>query len=131
MSDLNYYAILLAAVCSFILGGPWYSKAMFGKVWNREALATKPPGSGHPAKVFGLSFLFALIAATAFAYLIGPKPELMYAIDRGLLVGGCFVAAGFGINYQFANRSTVMWLIDAGYNIAQFVLFGLVLGLWH
>jgi hypothetical protein len=31
-----------------------------------------------------------------------------------LLVGGGLVAASFGIDYQFANRPTVMWLIDGG-----------------
>ena len=42
----------------------------------------------------------------------------------------CFVGASFGINYQFANRSLLMWLVDAGYHAAQFVLFALVLALW-
>jgi hypothetical protein len=128
---MNGWAIVLAAVCSFLLGGPWYSNALFGRVWNREAQSTKPAGQGHPAKVFGLSFLFSLIAATAFAYWLGPAPALPYALSHGLLAGACLVATSFGINYQFANRSTLMWLIDGGYHTAQFLLFGLVLGLWH
>src|SRR5262245_9815852 len=130
MSELNYWAILVAALCSFMLGGPWYSKALFGAIWNREANVPKA-GTGHPAKVFGLSFIFSLIAATAFAFALGPNPELKEAVGCGLLVGGCYVATSFGINYQFANRSTLMLLIDGGYHIAQFTLFGLVLGLWH
>jgi hypothetical protein len=52
-------------------------------------------------------------------------------LHHGLLVGAGFVAASFGINYQFANRSFKLWLIDGGYHTVQFVLFGLVLGLWH
>lgn len=47
------------------------------------------------------------------------------------MAGWCFVATSFVINYQLASRSTLMWLIDGGYQTAQFVLFGLVLGLWH
>ncbi|HKE95711.1 MAG TPA: DUF1761 domain-containing protein [Povalibacter sp.] len=131
MNDLNWWAIIVAAAGSFALGGPWYSKALFGDVWNREANNPCPPGSGHPVKVFGLSFLFSLIAAAAFAYWLGPNPPLGYALCRGLLAGACFVAASFGINYQFANRSFLMWLIDGGYHTVQFLLFGLVLGLWH
>ena len=49
----------------------------------------------------------------------------------GLLAGAGMVAASFGINYQFANRSLTLWLIDGGYHTVQFLLFGLVLGLWH
>jgi hypothetical protein len=131
VQNLNWGAILVAAACSFILGGPWYSKRAFGAVWVREAGQTHPPGSGHPARVFGLSFVFSLIAATAFAYWLGPHPPLAFALERALLAGGCFVATSFGINYQFANRSTLLWLIDGGYHTVQFLLFGLVLGLWH
>ena len=131
MSDLNWWAVLVAAASAFALGGPWYSAALFGKLWNRESAQSKPPGQGHPAKVFGLAFFFALIAAIAFACWLGPEPPLKHAVTQGLIVGGGFVATSFGINYQFANRSTLMWLIDAGYHIAQFVLYGVILGLWH
>jgi hypothetical protein len=72
-----------------------------------------------------------VIAAFAFAVWLGPNPALQTAVLKGLVAGSCFVAASFGINYQFASRSTLMWLIDGGYHTAQFVLFGLVLGLWH
>jgi hypothetical protein len=126
VQELNWAAIVTAAVCSFILGGPWYSKQVSGAFWVRAADQTKPPGSGHPARVFGLSFAFALIAAAAFAYWLGPHPTLSFALGRGLLAGSCFVATSFGINYQFANRSPLLWLINGGYHTLQFVIFGLV-----
>lgn len=31
----------------------------------------------------------------------------------------------------FSSRSTLLWVIDGGYHVAQFLLFGLILGLWH
>jgi hypothetical protein len=131
VTDLNWLAVAAAALGSFLLGGPWYSPLLFGRVWAREAHDTRPPGAGHPAKVFGLSFLFSLVAAAGFAYWHGPNPPLGRALGQGLLAGGCFVATSFGVNYQFANRSLTMWAIDGGYHVAQFLLFGLVLGLWH
>lgn len=131
MEDLNWWAILVAAIASFVLGGPWYSPAMFGNAWNRLMGDARPKGQGHPAKVFGLSFLFSLIAATAFAWWLGPNPPLHSALVHGFVAGACFVAASFGINYQFANRHFLLWLIDGGYHTVQFLLFGLVLGLWH
>ena len=131
MSEINVGAVILAAVTSFLLGGLWYSPALFGRLWNREAGRSAEAQQPHPAKVFGISFLFALIAATAFAFLVGPKPPLSESLLRGAIAGACLVAASFGINYQFANRTVLLWLIDGGYHTAQFVLFGLVLGLWH
>lgn len=131
MNGINLWAVILAAALSFALGGVWYSRAMFESLWIKHARDPRRPGSGHPAAVFGLSFAFALIAALAFAYWLGPNPPLATAVLQGLLVGSCFVAASFGINYQFANRGWVLWLIDGGYHTVQFVIFGLVLGLWH
>ena len=129
MSNVNILAIIVAALSSFLLGGLWYSNALFGAIWRRAAAG--PEIEGHPAKVFGVSFLFSLIAAAAFAWWLGPNPPLQSAVTHGLVAGACFVAASFGINYQFANRSFLLWLIDGGYHTAQFAIFGLVLGLWH
>jgi hypothetical protein len=126
---MNIPAVVVAAVSSFMLGGLWYSPALFGNAWNRENGGEKP--AGHPAKVFGVSFVFSLIAAFAFAWLLGAAPPLDTALRTGAIVGIGFVAASFGINYQFAQRSFKLWLIDGGYHAVQFIVFGLVLGLWH
>jgi hypothetical protein len=131
MGSINIWAVLVAAVSSFLLGGLWYSHALLGKLWMREAGRTESSASGHPARVFGLSFVFSLIAAAALAFWLGPNPALGTAVKLSLVAGVCFVATSFGINYQFANRSTLLWLIDGGYHTAQFALFGIVLGLWH
>jgi hypothetical protein len=31
----------------------------------------------------------------------------------------------------FFREGLALWLIDGGFHIARFVVFGLVLGLWH
>lgn len=126
---MNILAVLLAAFSSFMLGGLWYSNALFGKTWNAENGGEKIPG--HPAKVFGVAFAFSLIAAFAFAMLVGPAPAMDAALKAGALAGVGIAATSFGINYQFAQRSFKLWAIDGGYHAAQFLLFGLILGLWH
>lgn len=131
MPELNWIAILVAAGSSFMLGGLWYSPKMFGAAWGRAAgIDAKCEKTGHPARVFALSFVFSVIAAALFAWWIGAHPTVGFAVGRGLLVGLGFVATCFGINYQFANRKTLLWAIDGGYHTAQFALFGLVLGLF-
>ena len=129
--DINYLAVVVAAVSSFLLGGLWYSPMLFLKPWNKAMGRDENSKQGHPAKVFGLSFVFALIAATGFAHLIGPAPDLNVALHYGLVIGIAFVATSFGINYQFADRPTYAIFIDGGYHVGQFVLYALILGLWH
>ena len=142
---MNYWAILVAAVSSFLLGGLWYSPVLFGNAWNRENGGVPP--AGHPARVFGVALLFSLVAAACFACDVPMiasgasrisaivrarlAPSLASALQAGAVAGGGFVAASFGTNYQFAQRSFTLWLIDGGYHLLQFLLFGLVLGLWH
>ena len=139
MSDVNILAVLVAALMTFLLGGLWYSPALFGRTWGREAgyseeaiqAAREKKGPKHPAQVFGLSFALMVIAAYVLALYLGPAPALASAVATGAKVGACFVAASFGVNYAFASRSFKLWLIDGGYHAVQFTLFGLVLGLWH
>lgn len=125
---MNIWIVLIAAASSFVVGGLWYSPMLFGKIWNTENGG--PAATEHPAKVFGVSFAFSLLAAACFAVLAGPSPTLESSVKLGALVGGGLVAASFGINYQFAQRTLKLWLIDGGYHIAQFLLFGVVFGLF-
>ena len=133
---MNHLAILTCAVSIFLLGAPWYSKAMFLKPWARaNGMDPDAPRdrskSKHPAQVFGISFIMAWLAAYAFAWLLGPMPDIGYALKCAVAAGAGIAATSFAINYQFANKSTVLLLIDGGYHVVQFVLYGLILGLWH
>ena len=128
---VNYLAVIVAAVSSFLLGGLWYSPKLFGPTWQRVAGDTRKPGEGHPAKIFGVSFGFALVAAYAYAVLIPVQANVVAAGVQGLLIGAGVVATSFGINYQFANRASTLWLIDGGYHTLQFGIYGIILGAWR
>jgi len=131
VNSINILAVLVAAVSSFVVGGLWYSNSLFGVVWRREAGDLRKPGDGHPIKIFGLSFVFALASAIAYALLIPAPASALNAAGQGILVGAAIVGGSFGVNYQFANRSTLLWLIDAGYHTVQFALYGLIIGIWR
>jgi hypothetical protein len=132
VDQINILAVIVAAASAFLLGGLWYSNALFGKTWGHEAgVIDDPPKNPHGAVVFAVSFIFSVIAATVFALFLKPNPPLTTAVLDGLAIGVCWVATSFGINYQFANRTFKLFLIDAGYHVAQFTLYGVILGLWH
>ena len=130
MTSINIWAVLVAALASFLLGGLWYSKILFGELWQRES-GYDEVNCFHPARVFGVSLVFSFVAAYVFAQLLGPEPVLKDAVLKGLLVGAGVAGTSFGINYQFASRSELLLGIDAGYHTVQFGLFGMVMGLWH
>ncbi len=129
MSEVNYLAVIAAAASSFLLGGLWYGP-LFKLAWCREAGIDPASKPAHPGAVFGAAFALSLLAAYVFALFLGKKPVTDAAMV-GAIVGVCWVATSFGINYLFARRSLKLWLIDAGYHTLQFTLYGLILGSWH
>jgi hypothetical protein len=132
MPDINWLAALAAAVSSFVIGGLWYSPALFGKTWQRAAGVTDEQlKNGNPVKIFGGSLVLSIIAAVVFALFLGPDPEVGFATSAGFAAGLCWVATSFGINYLFERKSFTLFLVNGGYHTVQFTLFGLVLGLWH
>lgn len=136
MENVNVWAVLAATASSFLLGGVWYSKALFGAVWHREAgmAGRSVPADAkgkHPAQVFAISIALAFVAALLFARMLPPNSDLLACARTGVKVGLGFVAASFGINYAFASRSLKLWLVDAGYHTVQFALYGVILGAWR
>jgi hypothetical protein len=132
MPEFNVLAVLAAALATFVLGGLWYSPALFGKAWQREAgVSDEQMRTSNKARIFGLAFLLSLIAAFVFAMFLGPRPPVNLGLGAGFSAGLCWVAASFGINYLFEQRSFKLWLINAGYHTLQFTIIGLILALWH
>jgi hypothetical protein len=128
MPEVNYLAVVIAAIASFLLGGLWYSPALFGKVWQREAgLSDEQLKSGNMARIFGLSLVLSLLAAWVFALFLGPRPPVALGLGAGFSAGLCWVTASFGINYLFERKSFKLFLVNGGYHTLQFTIIGLTL----
>jgi hypothetical protein len=131
MPDVNWLAVLAAAISAFLLGGLWYSPALFGKAWQRGAgLTDEQLKGGNPGKIYGGAFVLSLVAAATFAMFLGKLP-VGTATAYGFCAGLTWVAASFGINYLFERRPFGLLLVNGGYHTLQFTLYGLILGLWH
>ena len=132
LSSINWLAAIVAAVSAFLLGGAWYSPALFAKHWMLASGVTEEKAkSANMAVVFGSAFVWALLGALCFAAFLGPKPELGFAVGAGFATGLFWVTGSFAINYQFEQRPLSLLAINGGYHTAQYTLYGLILGLWH
>ena len=130
MPEVNWIAVALCAVSSLVIGGLWYSPALFARQWQAAAgLSQEKAQSGNMAMIFGGAFVLSLIAAAVFAMFLGPDMSVGAATAAGFAAGLCWVAASYGISYLFERRSFGLWLINADYHILQFTLFGPILGL--
>lgn len=132
LSKLNYLAIFAAALSSFLIGGLWYSAALFGKVWMRENGFTEDDmKKGNMVKIFGITFFLSLIIAVNLALFLGEKPDLSFGIFAGFMAGFGWVAMSFGVIYLFERKSFKLWLINSGYHIITYTIMGAILGAWN
>jgi len=130
MPEVNWIAIVVAAVASFLLGGLWYSPVLFARAWQREAgITDEQLKNANMGKIFSLAFILCLLAAWIFATFLGPRPSLALGFGAGFSAGLFWVAASFGINYLFERRSFKLFLINGGYHTLQFTVIGGVISL--
>jgi hypothetical protein len=129
--QLNYWAILVAALSTFLIGGLWYSPAVFGKAWMKENKFTEEDTKGgNLVKIFGLSFILGLIAAINLAMFMGPENRPEMGALWGFLAGFGWVATFVGTHYLFERKSFTLFLINAGYSIVALTIMGVIIAWW-
>jgi hypothetical protein len=133
MPHINWLAVLAAAGSTFLLGGLWYSKALFGRAWMSANKLTEADLEGtNMAKIFGLSLVFAIVmAANLAAFLAEPKTTTVWGATAGFLAGFGWVALGIATVALFERRSWKYILINGGYMTVSFVIMGLIIGAWR
>ncbi len=133
MPHINWLAVLAAAGSTFLLGGLWYSKALFGRAWMSANKLTEADLEGtNMAKIFGLSLVFAIVmAANLAAFLAEPKTTTVWGATAGFLAGFGWVALAIATIALFERRSWKYILINGGYMTVSFVIMGLIIGAWR
>ena len=130
-NSVNYLAVLVAALVTFVIGGIWYSPAVFGKAWMKENGFTEESlKNRNMAKIFGLSFVLGLIAAFNLAFFIGPEDNPATGALWGFLAGFGWVATFIGTHYLFERRSFRLYVINAGYAVVTLTVMGMILAAW-
>ena len=131
---VNYVAVLVAAVVQFLFGAVWYSPFLFGTSWMQLTKITMEMASAvSPWKSYGLTFIAYLavcwILVHALAYAKARTPM------QGAMVGFWnwfgFVATIMGITNRYQMLPWTLWGIDAGYQLVNFVVAGIILTMWH
>ena len=132
LSQINYLAVLVAAVSCFIIGGLWYSPVLFANAWMKEASLTQEEmKQANMVKVFGLSFVLTLIITFNLAAFLGTDAGLVWGMTAGALAGIGWAATSLGILYLFERRSLKLFLINAGYLAVAFIVAGGIIGAWQ
>lgn len=131
MEGLNIWAVFVAALSTFLIGGLWYSPALLGRLWMRENGFTEESLKGsNMTKIFGLAFLMGLIAAVNLALFLGPEDRPEMGALWGFAAGFGWVATFLGTIYLFERKSFTLFLINAGYSVVALTVMGVILAAW-
>lgn len=133
MDNINWLAVIAAALANFAVGGLWYSPALFGKAWMRaNEFSQEDLGKGNPALIYGVSALFCLImAANLAAFVSFEGATFGFIVGASIAAGLGWAALGLGVVALFERRSWTYILVNGGYLTVAFAVMGVILALWR
>lgn len=131
--SINWLAVVVATIVTFIVGGVWYHDKVLGTKWMQAVgLKKKDIENANMAKIFGSSFVLSFVTAI-FLAIFADAFQIDSAVNGALfggVIGVFFVATAIGTQYAFAQRSFELFAIDASYVIITFAVMGGVIGAW-
>lgn len=139
MNSINWPAVIVAGISSFMVGGLWYARPVFGNTWMKEAALTEEQiKAGNKGKIFGFTFLFSLIMAFNLAMFLqdpaqagcGPAVNAQWGAIAGFLAG-IWTFSAIAIHSLFELKSWKLIFINGGYSLVALTLMGFIIGAWR
>jgi hypothetical protein len=133
MVEINYVAVVVAALSGFAVGALWYGP-LFGKQWMAASGVTEADiEHANFTKIYGVTFLMSAVAAFVLAHVI---TQFGATTARGGIESGCWMWLGFVVTVQvtdalFNRGSMKLVAIDSGYRLVWAVVMGIILAVWR
>lgn len=129
---VNYLAVIVAAVASYVIAFVWYG-LVFRKLWMKLTGVTEMKPT---AKNVIIMFLGSLVMSYVLVHSIAFGSAYLHSSGlTGGLQGGFFNWLGFiapvtvsGVIYE--NRSWKLWVLDNGFWLLSLFVMGAILSSW-
>ena len=135
LQSVNYFAVLVCGIIAMGLGALWYSPILLGKIWliavdkSEEELKA----NFKPVKAYTVSFIAQLVTAYILARIMSfigaTTPEEGIRVAFMAWIG--FTATTLTISMIFEGKTFKQFIVDGGYHLIVFIIYGLVLGAWQ
>lgn len=105
--EINFYAFLISAIVTLVVGFVWYNPKVFGTIWMRENNLTQEDlRSGNMLKIFGLTYIFSLmISMTLMSLTIHQSGAIGMVGGPPLIANAKPSFAAFMADYGIAYRT--------------------------
>ncbi|WP_367277992.1 DUF1761 domain-containing protein [Flavobacterium sp.] len=85
--EINLWAVLMAALSSFVVGFIWYNPKVFGTIWMKEIGMTEEQAQkGNMIKIFGLTFVYSFMIAFMMQNIVIHQLGVISAVGGPTLV---------------------------------------------
>ncbi len=132
--QINWVAVLLAAVASMVVGAVWYAKPVFGTMWGKLVkLDDKKMGEGA-VKGMAIAFIAAVITAYVLAhvafiseYFFGVS-FFQSAVQTAFWLWLGISATTIVTHNAFEQRPRMLTLLAVGFQLVSLLVMGVVIG---
>ena len=139
MVDINYWAVLVAAIASMVVGFLWYG-VFFKKPWM-EMMGITSEGMSGGKMTANKAYAIQFVASLVMAYILSHTLTFAMAylntdgVNAGITTGfwnwlGFVVPVTLGI-VLWENKSWKLWMINASHYLVSLVVMGVILSLWR
>ena len=152
--NINFLALLLAALSTLVVGFIWYNPKVFGTIWMKEAGMTEEKMKGsNMIMIFGLSVLYAFFIAFVLQFvtihqfgalgMVGGDPTIAkpsyeafmadygtafrtfkHGALHGFMTGLFMILPTIGTTALYERRSFKYVMITGGFWIVCFMIMG-------
>lgn len=130
--DVNYLAVIVAAVLQIVLGFLWYGP-IFGKQWMGYMKMTPSQASQQGMTTM---YVWSAVMSLITAYVLSLFVDYMGAKAAGAgIATGFWAWLGFVVpvtaaSVLYEKRPTGLWILNAGYQLVSLALMGALLAVW-
>lgn len=131
--SINYLAVIVAALSSFIVGWIWYGP-LFGKTWMRLHGFSKDDlieGTLSMPVIMVVNYIATALAALAIAMFIGPEANAGFGIFAGIMIAVFWIGTSRLNDVLYERKPWGLFFINVGYYLVIYVIMGAILGAWH
>ena len=130
LSEVNYLAVVVAALAFFAWGAIWYAPPVMGRVWQRHVGLTQEQLRPNPMVFLGTYVAYFLMALTlaAIARSTGAS-DFGDGLILGLFVGIGIVAAGIWVGGMYEQRMNLAW-INMGNAVIGTIIMAVIVTVW-
>lgn len=133
--EVNYLAVLLAALSSFVVGMIWYSKPVFGTMWSDMVKLSEKQQKAGMANAMGMSLIAALLTAYVVAHVsflsnvYFSNSFLQDSLNTAFWLGLGISATTLVTHDAFEQRRRKLTAINVGNQLVTLLTMGLIIGL--